>query len=133
MAEKTFFEEVSARDGSVRDAYVDVATWLEALPDGQLAVKFEEAELLFRRVGIRFLVYGREGSNERLIPFDLIPPGCRTPRSRNGRRGRPVRACLPPHRAVPVLKCARNSDGLTRISRAFPALAGLQRTICRVT
>ena len=130
MAENTFFEEMSARGGSVRDAYVDVATWLEALPNGQLVVKSEEAEMLFRRMGVTFLVYGREGGNERLIPFDLIPRGCRTPRSRNGRRGRPVRACLPLHRAVPVLKCARNSDGLTRIYRAFTALTGLQRTIC---
>ena len=38
-----------------------------------MAVKSEEAELLFRRMGITFLVYGRQGSNERMIPFDLIP------------------------------------------------------------
>ena len=90
MAQKTFFEEMSARDGSARDADVDVATWLEALPDCQLAVKSEEAELLYRRMGVTFLVYGLEGGNERLIPFDLIPRGCRTPRWRNSRRGRPV-------------------------------------------
>ena len=73
MAGKTFFDEMSAHDGSVRDAYADVANWLDTLPDGQLALKSEEAELLFRRMGITFLVYGRQGSNERLIPFDLIP------------------------------------------------------------
>lgn len=60
-------------DGRVRDAYATVAQWLEGLPEGQLAQKCEEAELLFRRMGITFLVYGREGSNERLIPFDVIP------------------------------------------------------------
>ena len=73
MANKTFFDEMRAGDGSVRDAYIDVAKWLDNLPDGQLAVKSEEAELLFRRMGITFLVYGRQGSNERMIPFDLIP------------------------------------------------------------
>ena len=73
MAEIGFFDEMRAGDGSVRDAYADVAKWLDAVPDGQLALKSQEAELLFRRMGITFLVYGREGSNERLIPFDLIP------------------------------------------------------------
>ena len=68
-----FFNEMLAGDGSVRAAYSDVAKWLDSLPEGQLALKSEEAELLFRRMGITFLVYGREGSNERLIPFDVIP------------------------------------------------------------
>jgi uncharacterized circularly permuted ATP-grasp superfamily protein len=60
-------------DGSIRDAYRDIATWLDALPEGELDRKSEEAEVLFRRMGITFLVYGREGGNERLIPFDVIP------------------------------------------------------------
>lgn len=73
MPDTPFFNEMLADDYSVRDAYGDIAKWLEALPEGQLALKTEEAELLFRRMGITFLVYGREGSNERLIPFDVIP------------------------------------------------------------
>jgi uncharacterized circularly permuted ATP-grasp superfamily protein len=68
-----FFNEMLAGDGSVRHAYKDIADWLESLPEGQLALKTEEAELLFRRMGITFLVYGSEGSNERLIPFDVVP------------------------------------------------------------
>ena len=32
-----------------------------------------EAELLFRRIGITFAVYGEAESTERLIPFDVIP------------------------------------------------------------
>jgi len=73
MPDTRFFNEMLADDRSVRDAYGDVAQWLAALPEGQLGLKTEEAELLFRRMGITFLVYGREGSNERLIPFDVIP------------------------------------------------------------
>ena len=68
-----FFNEMLANDGTVREAYADIDDWLAALPEGHLAHKSEEAELLFRRMGITFLVYGREGSNERLIPFDVIP------------------------------------------------------------
>ena len=36
--------------------------------------KREEAERLFRRIGITFAVYSEGGSDtERLIPFDIIP------------------------------------------------------------
>ena len=35
--------------------------------------KRQEADLLFRRVGITFAVYGDEAGSERLIPFDTIP------------------------------------------------------------
>lgn len=73
MPKTKFYNEMLANDGSVRDAYADIDEWLKGLPEGHLANKSEEAELLFRRMGITFLVYGRGGSNERLIPFDVIP------------------------------------------------------------
>jgi uncharacterized circularly permuted ATP-grasp superfamily protein len=38
-----------------------------------MATKRKEAEVLFRRMGITFLVYGAGQSSERLIPFDVIP------------------------------------------------------------
>ena len=42
-----------------------------------MADRREEAEVIFRRVGITFAVYGDKdedaSGNERLIPFDLIP------------------------------------------------------------
>jgi uncharacterized circularly permuted ATP-grasp superfamily protein len=41
-----------------------------------------EAELLFRRIGITFAVYGDPEAQERLIPFDVIPASSRP---RNGR------------------------------------------------
>ena len=35
--------------------------------------KSRDAELLFRRVGITFAVYGEKEGAERLIPFDVVP------------------------------------------------------------
>ena len=34
---------------------------------------FRSAELIFRRIGITFAVYGEADAQERLIPFDVIP------------------------------------------------------------
>lgn len=68
-----FFDEMSLPDGEVRDAYRVLAAWLRDTPVDRLEAKREEAEFLFRRLGITFLVYGREGGNERLIPFDIVP------------------------------------------------------------
>jgi uncharacterized circularly permuted ATP-grasp superfamily protein len=38
-----------------------------------MANKRAEADLVFRRVGITFAVYGEAAGTERLIPFDVIP------------------------------------------------------------
>jgi uncharacterized circularly permuted ATP-grasp superfamily protein len=38
-----------------------------------LEQRAREAELLFRRIGITFAVYGEAEATERLIPFDVIP------------------------------------------------------------
>ena len=46
---------------------------MRASPREQLDRKRHEAELLFRRIGITFAVYGEGGDPERLIPFDIIP------------------------------------------------------------
>ncbi len=63
--------------GSVRAHYQAYAQWLAAQDNGAMAARREEAEMIFRRVGITFAVYGdkdESGSGtERLIPFDLIP------------------------------------------------------------
>ena len=34
---------------------------------------WREAEVLFRRIGITFAVYGEADAQERLIPFDVLP------------------------------------------------------------
>ena len=47
--------------------------WLKTLPVYELSGKRNEADVLFRRLGITFIVYGREGGTEQLIPFDVIP------------------------------------------------------------
>ncbi|GIL39021.1 hypothetical protein TMPK1_12580 [Rhodospirillales bacterium TMPK1] len=66
------FDEMTA-NGSVRPSYAQIRAWLDAMPIEALDVKRREAELLFRRIGITFAVYGEGGDPERLIPFDLIP------------------------------------------------------------
>jgi uncharacterized circularly permuted ATP-grasp superfamily protein len=61
----------------VRHHYQDYAAWLARQPADTMRARREEAEMIFRRVGITFAVYGakdEDGSGtERLIPFDLIP------------------------------------------------------------
>ncbi len=67
------FDELHGKDGDVRPAYAEVARWIEANGIEALAQRREEAEAIFRRIGITFAVYGEGGDPERLIPFDLIP------------------------------------------------------------
>ncbi|WP_298254698.1 circularly permuted type 2 ATP-grasp protein, partial [Bradyrhizobium sp.] len=43
------------------------------VPADVLDYRRREAELLFRRIGITFAVYGETDAQERLIPFDVIP------------------------------------------------------------
>lgn len=71
---------VAFKDGSaqaVRAHYEGYARWLAHESDEVMRARREEAEMIFRRVGITFAVYGakdEDGSGtERLIPFDLIP------------------------------------------------------------
>ncbi|MCS4510345.1 circularly permuted type 2 ATP-grasp protein [Xylophilus ampelinus] len=63
--------------GNVRDHYRTYGEWLDGQSVDAMRVRREEAEMIFRRVGITFAVYGakdEDGSGtERLIPFDLIP------------------------------------------------------------
>jgi uncharacterized circularly permuted ATP-grasp superfamily protein len=66
------FNEMGTPD-SVRAAYAEIDRWLRSTPREMLDRKRREAELLFRRIGITFAVYGEGGDPERLIPFDLIP------------------------------------------------------------
>lgn len=70
---KNIFNETCADNGAVRDIYKQYSQWQSELPDGTLERKSAEAELLFRRLGITFAVYGEEVDAERLIPFDIVP------------------------------------------------------------
>src|SRR5437868_5803683 len=75
------FDEMRAADGTVREHYLGYDRWLAQQPSDAMRLRREEAELIFRRVGITFAVYGAKedgasrdnAGNERLIPFDLIP------------------------------------------------------------
>ncbi len=67
------FDEMHLPDGGWRSAYDGLAKWMAGMPIADLARKREEANILFRRLGITFAVYGEGGDTERLIPFDLIP------------------------------------------------------------
>ena len=69
--------EFFTHGAKIRDHYKIYDEWLAGQPGDMMAKRREEAEMIFRRVGITFAVYGEkdeEGTgNERLIPFDLIP------------------------------------------------------------
>jgi len=56
-----------------RASYLDVARWVQDCGIELLRRRSEEAEAIFRRIGITFAVYGEGADPERLIPFDLIP------------------------------------------------------------
>ncbi len=69
-----FFNEMFAEaDGPVRPHYREFERWLSEQPAGIVERKRVEADLVFRRVGITFAVYGSDAGTERLIPFDIIP------------------------------------------------------------
>ena len=75
------FDEMRADAHTVREHYRGYDRWLAQQPSDVMLSRREEAEVIFRRVGITFAVYGvkdedanlANAGNERLIPFDLIP------------------------------------------------------------
>jgi uncharacterized circularly permuted ATP-grasp superfamily protein len=67
------YDEMFTANAEVRTHYQDFSRWLEAQAPERLQNKRAEADLIFRRVGITFAVYGEESGTERLIPFDMVP------------------------------------------------------------
>jgi len=67
------FDEMHAADGSIRAPYQRFQSFLAKVSQDQLQMKSREADALFRRLGITFLVYGEGNADERLIPFDVLP------------------------------------------------------------
>ncbi|WP_394757153.1 circularly permuted type 2 ATP-grasp protein [Rhodoferax sp.] len=65
------------KGAQIREHYKIYDEWLARQPGNMMAKRREEAEMVFRRVGITFAVYGEKDEEgvgtERLIPFDLIP------------------------------------------------------------
>ncbi|HEY8710847.1 MAG TPA: circularly permuted type 2 ATP-grasp protein [Burkholderiaceae bacterium] len=78
---KPSFDEMRADTRTVREHYRGYDRWLAQQPGDVMLSRREEAEVIFRRVGITFAVYGakdeeansQNAGTERLIPFDLIP------------------------------------------------------------
>jgi len=81
---KPSFDEMRADARTVREHYRGYDRWLAQQPGDVMLSRREEAEVIFRRVGITFAVYGakdeeansqnaQNSGSERLIPFDLIP------------------------------------------------------------
>ncbi|MBE7416163.1 MAG: circularly permuted type 2 ATP-grasp protein [Ideonella sp.] len=70
------FDEMNSASG-VRAHYGAYRRWLDEQSGAMMQARRDEAELVFRRVGITFAVYGAPGDDgagtERLIPFDVIP------------------------------------------------------------
>ena len=56
-----------------RSHYQKFAQWLSQQGESYLSARREEADLMFRRVGITFAVYGESAGTERTIPFDIVP------------------------------------------------------------
>jgi uncharacterized circularly permuted ATP-grasp superfamily protein len=67
------FDEMTGVDGASRPPYGELSRWLAEIPSDVLDYRRREAELLFRRIGITFSVYGEADAQERLIPFDVLP------------------------------------------------------------
>ncbi len=70
------FDEMNGAAEAVREHYRTYDRWLKQQAPALMAARREEAEMIFRRVGITFAVYGDKDAGEgteRLIPFDLIP------------------------------------------------------------
>jgi uncharacterized circularly permuted ATP-grasp superfamily protein len=67
------FDEMTNGSGAPRALYRRIDQWLRNAPPGLLDSRRQQAEMLFRRIGITFAVYGDKESTERLIPFDIVP------------------------------------------------------------
>ncbi|MCY4614625.1 MAG: circularly permuted type 2 ATP-grasp protein, partial [Nitrospira sp.] len=67
------FDEMFGTGEQHREPYRDYHQWFESQDGAWLHRKSDEAETVFRKIGITFSVYGEEEASERLIPFDVVP------------------------------------------------------------
>jgi uncharacterized circularly permuted ATP-grasp superfamily protein len=70
---KSPYNEMFDVHGAPRPHYGTFHTWLGNQSPALMSLKRAEAELIFRRVGITFAVYGDDLGAERTIPFDEVP------------------------------------------------------------
>ncbi|GAB5374885.1 MAG: circularly permuted type 2 ATP-grasp protein [Acuticoccus sp.] len=82
-----YFDEMSGVAGEIRESYKAICTWLDGSTPEQMRARSREAEMLFRRIGITFAVYGDSAGEERIIPFDIVPRVLSTPEWQTLSRG----------------------------------------------
>ena len=70
---KSPYNEMFDEHGAPRPHYGTFHTWLGNQSPALMSLKRAEADLIFRRVGITFAVYGDDLGAERTIPFDQVP------------------------------------------------------------
>ena len=70
---KSPYNEMFDEHGAPRQHYGTFHTWLGNQSQALMSLKRAEADLIFRRVGITFAVYGDDLGAERTIPFDQVP------------------------------------------------------------
>ncbi|HEX5537684.1 MAG TPA: circularly permuted type 2 ATP-grasp protein [Sphingobium sp.] len=68
-----FFNEIFDEGGAPREPFHGYCRWFSEQEPAKLLRKANEAEELFRKTGITFAVYGQEETEDRLIPFDIVP------------------------------------------------------------
>ena len=61
------------KNSRIRKPYNKIFDWAKSLPENVIVKKKNEAENLFKKIGITFSVYNNFDSTERLIPFDMFP------------------------------------------------------------
>ncbi|APX12128.1 circularly permuted type 2 ATP-grasp protein [Tateyamaria omphalii] len=69
----SYFDEMFGHGTDARAPYAEYCNWFNHEDTARLLAKSEEAEALFRLIGVTFNVYGDPDATERLIPFDLVP------------------------------------------------------------
>jgi uncharacterized circularly permuted ATP-grasp superfamily protein len=67
------YDEMFARDGSVRANYSGLATRLAAMTPESLDALQANIETAFMMQGVTFTVYGHEDATEKIIPTDVLP------------------------------------------------------------
>jgi len=60
-------------NGSIRKPYKKIDKWIKSFVENSYEKKHQEAQRIFKRIGITFSVYEKKSPQERMIPFDMVP------------------------------------------------------------
>lgn len=67
------FDEMVSEKGQLRPQYESLGQRLDTMGLGELVRRKSRAEKALFSSGITFTLYGKEGSEDRILPFDIIP------------------------------------------------------------